>query len=231
MNTSSVQLSGRDREWVYYMRGRKQCRRRYVVPRDPRSPAQMRARAALAAASRFWSHCQDITDQERDAWEAVANRVQSRPRLGQSGPLTGQQYYVACQCAKNRRRRPIPAAARANRAPLGHKPEPARPSGAAASTWEPRRTCAGPTRGRRAASLGRRRAARDNVSIPTRPRWPERPARRLGALGWRPVPRACCPGGATARFPCGSHQLPGPQPWVWRQWKRAMARAPLPQEV
>ena len=80
MRTIPVRFSGRSGEWVYYVRGNKQCRRRYVVPKDPRTPAQMRVRAAFGAASRYWSHTLELTEAQRDAWEAVANKRHSRPR-------------------------------------------------------------------------------------------------------------------------------------------------------
>ena len=48
MKVLDIPKSGRDRRWVYYMRGRKLCRRKYVIPMDPRTPGQLRARAALA---------------------------------------------------------------------------------------------------------------------------------------------------------------------------------------
>ena len=103
MKTQPVRFSGRSGQWVYYVRGNKQCRRRYVVPKAPRTPAQLRVRAAFGAASHYWSHTLEITDPQRDTWEAAANRRHSRVRLGQSGPLTGQQYFMARACAKPRR--------------------------------------------------------------------------------------------------------------------------------
>ena len=98
---------------MYYVRKGKQCRRRYVLPKDPKSPAQLRSRAAFGGASHYWSHTLDFSEQERDAWEAAANQRQSRPRLGQSGPLTGQQHYVGRACAKPARRRSRPRQVRA----------------------------------------------------------------------------------------------------------------------
>jgi hypothetical protein len=56
LNLPDVLRSGHWGEWVYYLRGNKQCRRRYVVPKDPCTPNQLRCRAALAAASKAWSH-------------------------------------------------------------------------------------------------------------------------------------------------------------------------------
>lgn len=55
MNLSEPLRSGRRGQWVYYMRGNKQCRRRYVCPRDPRTPGQLRSRQTFGAASKAWS--------------------------------------------------------------------------------------------------------------------------------------------------------------------------------
>jgi hypothetical protein len=94
--------SGRCGDWVYYLLpGNKQCRRRWVRPKDPLTPAQVRNRARLAAASRKYSA--GLTDQEQDACIAAGARRRSRPRLGQSGPLTGQQYSVRREYAANAR--------------------------------------------------------------------------------------------------------------------------------
>ena len=208
MKTSTIQLSGRSGEWVYYMRGRKQCRRRYVLPRDPRSPAQLRARAALAAASRFWSHSPQLTDQERDTWEAAANKVQSRPRLDQSGPLTGQQYFVGRQCARARSARPLPASARPARTRPAARPRKVQPRSAARTTWEARRTSAGPTPGLRQRVASRRRVRERRLAIATSPGSGQRPT-RLPAPGGPPQVRpACCSGAGPAQFPCGSRKPP-----------------------
>lgn len=56
-----IPKSGRDGEWVYYLRGRTPCRRRYVVPRDPRTSKQLQVRAKLGAASKEWSYSQALT--------------------------------------------------------------------------------------------------------------------------------------------------------------------------
>ena len=66
MNLSGPPRSGRRGEWVYYMRGNKQCRRRYVRPRDPRTPAQLRVRQTFGAASKAWSS-PGLSPQERQA--------------------------------------------------------------------------------------------------------------------------------------------------------------------
>jgi len=87
-------------DWVWYMRGRKQCRRRYSHPKDPETLAQMRSRGRLGAASGNYS--QWLTDEQQDACIAAGAKVQSRPRLNQSGPLTGQQYWVRKDYARQK---------------------------------------------------------------------------------------------------------------------------------
>jgi hypothetical protein len=85
--------SGRCGDWVFYvLPGNKLCRRRWVRPKDPRIPAQLHNRVRFGAASRSYSAA--LTKQEREACIAAGARRQSRRRLGQSGPLTGQQYLV-----------------------------------------------------------------------------------------------------------------------------------------
>ena len=90
--------NGRCGDWVYYLLpGNKQCRRRWVRPKDARTPAQRQNRARLGAASRKYSAV--LTNRQQAACIAAGARRQSRPRLGQSGPLTGQQYLVRKQYA------------------------------------------------------------------------------------------------------------------------------------
>jgi hypothetical protein len=101
MKALEVPRSGRDGEWVYYMRGSKQCRRRYVHPKDPRTAEQLRQRAALSAASKAWSRSGQLTEPGRQACCVVAAELQSRKRLGQSGPLTGQQLFVRQNCDRD----------------------------------------------------------------------------------------------------------------------------------
>jgi hypothetical protein len=90
--------SGRWGRWVYYLRRNKQCRRRYVRPRDPRTSAQLRCRAALSAASKAWSDSRKLTEGQRRACRQAGARVKTRGRLGQRGTLTGQLYFVAREC-------------------------------------------------------------------------------------------------------------------------------------
>ena len=94
--------SGRCGDWVWYFRGSKQCRRRYTCPKDPRAPAQLRCRARFGAASRKYSR--SLTEEQRIACITAGAKVRSRPRLGQSGPLTGQQYCIHEESAQAKAR-------------------------------------------------------------------------------------------------------------------------------
>jgi hypothetical protein len=91
--------SGRCGLYVWYVRGGKQCRHVYIKPQDPRTPKQLRWRARFGAASKDYSH--SLTEEQRDACIAAGAKLRSRPRLNQSGPLTGQQYSIRKEYAEN----------------------------------------------------------------------------------------------------------------------------------
>jgi hypothetical protein len=92
--------SGRCGDWVWYVLRGKQRRRRYARPKDPRTLGQLRSRARLTAASMKYSL--SLTDEQQDACIAAGAKVRCRPRLDQSGTLTGQQYLVRAQYAHTR---------------------------------------------------------------------------------------------------------------------------------
>ena len=123
--------SGRCGDWIYYWRNGKQIRRLWSRPRDPRTPLQLLCRARLGAASKRYS--QGLTDGQRVACIAAGARLQSRPRLLQSGPLTGQQYAVRQECSTK-------AAVGARSA--GTIAKPLQPQKISASTWEHYRSAA-----------------------------------------------------------------------------------------
>jgi hypothetical protein len=95
--------SGRCGAYDYYMLNGKQRWRRHSDPRDPHTPAQQRSRLRFAAASKTWSENGPLTKAQRDAWYEDGAKRQSRPRLGSSGPLTGQQNYIGRNCARKQR--------------------------------------------------------------------------------------------------------------------------------
>jgi hypothetical protein len=171
--------SGRCGDWVFYLLpGGKQCRRRWVRPKDPLTPAQVRNRAHLATASRKYSSF--LTDREQEAFIAAGARRRSRPRLGQSGPLTGQQYSVRKQYA---------ASAAARMQNTGIPAKVTKPQRVTRPTWGPRRGSAGLSpdqrrSGWRVTGRGHKPAAAPQVLQPhrvTRSRW-ERYRRRSVVL-------------------------------------------------
>ena len=140
MKILDIPKSGRCGDFVFYMRGRKLCRRRYVVPRDPRTPGQLRARAAFGAASKAWSHSPLLTEEGRQAWGREGAKLRSRPRLGQSGRLTGQLHYVGCNCRKGnveggmQKAESIPQAVQSQR--LSRATREAHPGHTAGAPWQ-----------------------------------------------------------------------------------------------
>ena len=94
--------SGRCGDWVWYVRGNKQCRRRWAKPRDPRTPRQLYWRARLSTASKKYS--ESLTDEQQDACIAAGAKQRCRPRLGDSGRLTGQQHWVRQECKAKKER-------------------------------------------------------------------------------------------------------------------------------
>ena len=61
------------------------------VPFNPRTPAQVTVRGTFGAVSKRW---RTLTQEQRDAWIAVARTIKSKPRLFQCGALTGCQLFV-----------------------------------------------------------------------------------------------------------------------------------------
>jgi hypothetical protein len=95
-----IPKSARRGDYVFYMRRNKLCRRRYVIPRDVRTPARRRARGSFGAFAKAWSG--RLTEEQRRAWMASAAKTKSRPRLGQSGPLTGEMHFEGINSARAR---------------------------------------------------------------------------------------------------------------------------------
>ena len=70
-------------------------RRTLVTPANPRTDRQLVVRDLLAQQARRFDA---LTDAQQDAWNVAADGYQSRPTLGQSGPLTGLQLFVRINC-------------------------------------------------------------------------------------------------------------------------------------
>lgn len=68
-----------------------QTRRPYVSPKNRRTPAQVRIRSNFGRVLARWGA---LTDEQRTVWAMAAEGVESRPRLGQSGGLSGYLLFV-----------------------------------------------------------------------------------------------------------------------------------------
>ena len=89
--------SGRCGDWIWGVRDGKQMRRPYVTPHDPRTAAQLGSRVRLSAASKKYSY--SLTEKQRNACIKAGAKRTTRPRLYQSGPMTGQQYSISREYA------------------------------------------------------------------------------------------------------------------------------------
>ena len=67
-----------------------------MTPRNPRSDAQQLIRQNLSTQAAAYDQ---LTDAQQAAWIAAAAQIQSKPSLGQSGPLTGLQLFAKINCA------------------------------------------------------------------------------------------------------------------------------------
>jgi hypothetical protein len=78
----------------------RQRERAYVIPKTVRNAATKRTRTAFGALSKAYSTL--LTREQQKAWNAAAAKVLSRPRLGQCGPLSGQEHFVGINSSRAR---------------------------------------------------------------------------------------------------------------------------------
>jgi len=156
-------ISGRFGGYVYAWRKGKVQPRRYVIPRDPHTPAQLRSRAAFRKASKAWSESQSLTEELRSKWYAAAAKVQCRPRLTPPGRRTAQQHFVGTNSLKERWGLPLllqppeqeekhAERRKQNTEAAPQVPQPQKPKPASS---DPRRTCTGPSPDPHRAAKGR----------------------------------------------------------------------------
>ena len=69
--------------------------RRRVIPTNPRTQRQTEVRQNFAYHARRF---RELTDAQREEWNATAATYRSHPRQGQSGPLTGLHLFVRVNC-------------------------------------------------------------------------------------------------------------------------------------
>ena len=119
MKIRDIPQSGKVGTMVSYKTRYGQVRRRYVIPRDPATPAQVDRRVAMTHWARQWSR---LTEQQREAWNATAGDARTQPRLNQSGRLSGFLLFVRINCNLNKHNLPPvdmpPAVPRPGRNPV-----------------------------------------------------------------------------------------------------------------
>jgi hypothetical protein len=98
MKILSEPSSGKIGNRVAFISPYGQCQRELVTPKNTWSPARDHMRGSFGRLSRAWS--QLLTDEQRDAWCEAGSKVQSAKRLGNSGPLTGQQHFQGINSAR-----------------------------------------------------------------------------------------------------------------------------------
>src|SRR5664279_977129 len=69
------------------------CLRQYVPQKAALTPARQRVCAVFGNNSRKWTA--RLNAEQHDRWVLAGAQVMSHPRLGQKGPLTGQQFWQA----------------------------------------------------------------------------------------------------------------------------------------
>jgi hypothetical protein len=100
MHMLDIPKSGRRGDVVFFMIRNRQRERAYVIPKSVRNTATRRTRGAFGALSKAYSTL--LTAEQQRAWNAAAAKVLSRPRLGQCGPLTGQEHFVGINSSRAR---------------------------------------------------------------------------------------------------------------------------------
>src|ERR1035441_1798015 len=76
------------------------CLRELINPRNTITPARQLMRRAFGRHSQGYSRT--LGEEQRHRWILAAAQVMSDPRLGQNGPLTGQQLYTSINSVRSR---------------------------------------------------------------------------------------------------------------------------------
>ena len=95
MKIRDIPQSGRTGTMVSYKNRYGQVRRRYVIPRDPRTPVQVTRRRAMGRARALWG---TLTENQYAAWKAAALGAHTRRRMNQSGALSAYLLFVKLNC-------------------------------------------------------------------------------------------------------------------------------------
>jgi hypothetical protein len=95
MKILDIPQSGKNGTMVSYKHRTGQFRRKYVCPRDPRTPAQLARRDAFQQAAALWA---TLTQEQYRLWRAAAEGRHTKKRLNQSGGLLAYQLFCRINC-------------------------------------------------------------------------------------------------------------------------------------
>ncbi len=95
MKELNVPKSGKRGTVVSFRTKYGQVSRQYVVPHDPHTAVQVDRRAAFGRARYLWG---TLSDAQRVAWANTATGRRTRPRLQQSGRLSGYLLFIQINC-------------------------------------------------------------------------------------------------------------------------------------
>ena len=96
MKILDIPQSGRQGTFVSVRSRYGQFRRRYAVPTDRRTSAQLRIRSSFGRVVTRW---RALTEEQRAAWTPATENVYSRTRLGQRGLLSGYLLFIKINSA------------------------------------------------------------------------------------------------------------------------------------
>ena len=99
MKILDIPQNGKCGVFVSYKSPFGQVRRQLVVPKNTPSQARERARRDFGRWAHAWAAM--LTEEQRAAWNLAGPKVQSATRLGQSGPLSGQQHFQGINSARS----------------------------------------------------------------------------------------------------------------------------------
>jgi hypothetical protein len=91
MKILDIPQSGHLGTFISFKNQHGQCRRPYVIPVNPSTPAQIRDRALIREIAGHW---RQLTEAQRFAWNLGGPEVKSQGRLGKSGTLSGFQWHM-----------------------------------------------------------------------------------------------------------------------------------------
>ena len=74
-----------------------QIQRQYVIPRDPKTQAQMRIRSNLGRISPGW---RELEQEQRDAWSIAGQDAETQRRMGRSAALRGFHLFLKINCSR-----------------------------------------------------------------------------------------------------------------------------------